>query len=137
MPRILSVLLIEDDKIEKMKVRRTMETLGLPHKIKEANNGEEALEVLNGPESLPDIILLDLNMPKLNGLEFLQILKNDDRLKYLPVIIVTTSANYKDLKRCYEIGIAGYITKPLKYEKYMEKLKIVLDYWSFNELITN
>lgn len=137
MPRILSVLLIEDDKIEKMKVRRTMETLGLPHKIKEANNGEEALEVLNGPESLPDIILLDLNMPKLNGLEFLQILKNDDRLKYLPVIIVTTSANYKDLKRCYEIGIAGYITKPLKYEKYVEKLKIVLDYWSFNELITN
>lgn len=136
MSRTLCILLIEDDKIEKMKVTRTLETLGLHHKVREANNGEEALEILNGSESLPDIILLDLNMPKLNGLEFLQILKNDDKIKFLPVIVVTTSANYKDVKRCYEIGIAGYITKPLKYEKYVEKLKIVLDYWSVNELIS-
>ncbi|NNE76276.1 MAG: response regulator [Pricia sp.] len=136
MSKILSILMIEDDKIEKMKVERTMASLGLHHTIREANNGEEALEILKGSERLADIILLDLHMPKLNGVEFLQILKNDDKLKYLPVIIVTTSANYKDVKRCYEIGIAGYITKPLKYEEYVEKLKIVLDYWSLNELVT-
>ena len=134
MSRELSILLIEDDKIEKMKVKRTMETHGLHHKIIEANNGEEALQILSGSKNLPDIILLDLNMPKINGLEFLKILKDDTRLKYLPVIVVTTSANHKDVKQCYELGIAGYITKPLKYEKYVEKLKIVLDYWSSNEL---
>lgn len=135
MPRTLSILLIEDDKIEKMKVNRTMVSLGLNHRIVEANNGEEALNILNGKDRLPDIIFLDLNMPKVNGLEFLKILKSDARLKYLPIIVLTTSSNYKDLLHCYEIGIAGYITKPLKYEHYSEKLKIVLDYWSVNELI--
>lgn len=135
MPRILSILLIEDDLIEKMKVQRTMSTLGLNHKVVEANNGEEALKILNGKEKLPDIIFLDLNMPKVNGLEFLKILKSDDRLKYLPIIVITTSSNYRDLMQCYEIGIAGYITKPLKYEQYLSKLKVVLEYWSINELI--
>lgn len=135
MPRTLSILLIEDDKIEKMKVNRTMVSLGLNHRIVEANNGEEALDILNGKNRLPDIIFLDLNMPKINGLEFLKILKSDARLKYLPIIIITTSSNYRDLQHCYEIGVAGYITKPLKYEHYSEKLKIVLDYWSVNELI--
>lgn len=135
MSQILSILLIEDDKIEKMKVKRTLKTLGSHHRVIEADNGEDALDLLNGTQSLADIILLDLNMPKLNGPDFLQILKRDDRLKYIPVVIVTTSANCKDLRRCYELGIAGYITKPLKYEKYVEKLKVVLDYWSVNELI--
>jgi CheY-like chemotaxis protein len=135
MSRILNILLIEDDMIEVMKLNRAKAALKLNHKIIEANNGEEALSALERKDSLPDIILLDLNMPKINGLEFLQILKNDDRLRYIPTIILTTSNNQRDLLECYKLGIAGYVLKPLKYEDYVSKIEKLLGYWSMNELI--
>jgi response regulator RpfG family c-di-GMP phosphodiesterase len=130
----LNVLLIEDDMIEVMKLNRTISTLQLQHKIIEANNGEDALKILEKKDELPDIILLDLNMPKINGIEFLTILKNDPVLRYIPTIILTTSSNQKDLLECYKIGIAGYILKPLKYEEYVTKIEKILAYWSINEL---
>ncbi|MFD0835322.1 response regulator [Mariniflexile aquimaris] len=132
--KTLKILLIEDDMIEVMKLNRAISSLQLPHKIIEANNGEEALLILKDKTNIPDIILLDLNMPKINGIEFLSILKNDDSLKYVPTIILTTSSNQRDLLACYEIGIAGYILKPLKYEEYVSKIEKLLGYWSINEL---
>lgn len=133
--KILNILLIEDDTIEIMKLERTVSSLKLNHKIIKANNGEKALSLLSEKDGLPDIILLDLNMPKMNGIEFLTILKNDNRLKYIPTIILTTSINRKDVLKCYEIGVSGYIIKPLKYEDYVDKIEKVLTYWSTNELI--
>jgi CheY-like chemotaxis protein len=132
----LKILLIEDDTIEVMKFNRVLSNLSLQHAIQEANNGEEALEILNDNTKRPDIIVLDLNMPKLNGLEFLSILKKDNVLKYIPAIILTTSNNQKDLLECYKIGIAGYILKPLKYEDYIDRIEKLLAYWSCNELIS-
>ena len=132
--RTLKILLIEDDMIEVMKMNRTISSLKLNHKIIEANNGEEALNILRKKDELPDVILLDLNMPKINGIEFLKILKEDDVLKYIPTIILTTSSNQKDLLECYEIGVAGYVLKPLKYEDYVSKIEKLLAYWSINEL---
>ena len=132
----LNILLIEDDMIEVMKLTRATKSLQLNLKITEANNGEDALELLEQKDSLPDIILLDLNMPKINGIEFLRILKQDERLKYIPTIILTTSNNQQDLLECYKIGIAGYVLKPLKYEEYVSKIEKLLSYWSINELIT-
>lgn len=132
----LNILLIEDDMIEVMKLNRAKGSLQLNHNVTEANNGEDALKLLEQKDNLPDIILLDLNMPKINGIEFLNILKNDDRLKYIPTIILTTSNNQRDLLECYKIGIAGYILKPLKYEDYVSKIEKLLAYWSVNELIT-
>ena len=102
MSKTLKILLIEDDMIEKMKLNRTTSALQLNHHIIEANNGEEALELLENKDNLPDIILLDLNMPKINGIEFLGILKKDPVLKYIPTIILTTSNNQKDLLECYK-----------------------------------
>ena len=133
--KTLNILLIEDDMIEVMKLNRTISSLNLNHKIIVANNGEDALKILQQKDTLPDIILLDLNMPKINGIEFLSILKNDDTLKYIPTIILTTSNNQKDLLECYKIGVAGYVLKPLKYEHYVAKLEKLLAYWSINELI--
>ncbi|MEP1489127.1 MAG: response regulator [Algibacter sp.] len=130
----LNILLIEDDMIEIMKFNRTVSSLKLNHKTVEANNGEEALVILEKKDELPDIILLDLNMPKINGIEFLRILKGDDVLKHIPTIILTTSSNQKDLLECYKIGIAGYVLKPLKYEDYVLKIEKLLAYWSINEL---
>jgi CheY-like chemotaxis protein len=136
MMKSLNILLIEDDAIEIMKFNRVLNTLGLNHKIIEANNGEEALTILKVKDIIPDIIILDLNMPKINGIEFLQILKEDEQLKYIPAIILTTSNNHKDVLECYKIGIAGYVLKPLKYDDYVERVRKMLEYWSTNELIS-
>ena len=135
MKRELKILLIEDDTIELMKLNRAMLSLNMNHKVTEVNNGEDALELLLNKEYYPDIILLDLNMPKINGIEFLSILKTNESLKFIPTIILTTSSNKKDLLECYNIGIAGYVQKPLKYEDYIAKINILLSYWSANELI--
>lgn len=132
--RNLKVLLIEDDTIEVMKMHRALSTFEEKHTIIEADNGEKALSILEKRDQLPDIILLDLNMPKINGIEFLTILKNDDSLKYIPTIILTTSNNQRDLLACYNLGIAGYVLKPLKYEEYVDKVYRLLSYWSINEL---
>lgn len=135
MKRELKILLIEDDTIELMKLNRAMLSLNMSHKVTEVNNGEDALELLLNEEYYPDIILLDLNMPKINGIEFLSILKTNESLKFIPTIILTTSSNKKDLMECYNIGIAGYVQKPLKYQDYIAKINILLSYWSANELI--
>jgi CheY-like chemotaxis protein len=131
----LKILLVEDDMIEVMKLNRVISSLELNHTIIESNNGEDALTLLENKDRLPDIILLDLNMPKISGIEFLTILKNDVYLRYIPTIVLTTSNNRNDLLECFEIGIAGYVLKPLKYEDYVSKIEKVLAYWSVNELI--
>lgn len=131
----LKILLIEDDTIEVMKFNRVVESSDLLHEVIMSQNGEEALKYLNEVDVLPDLILLDLNMPKINGLEFLNLLKNDARLRYMPTVILTTSNNQRDLMQCYKIGIAGYLLKPLKYEDYVSKIEKILAYWSDNELI--
>jgi CheY-like chemotaxis protein len=131
----MKILFIEDDTIETMKLNRTISKIELNYQITEAKNGEEALAILKSGDRLPDIILLDLNMPRMSGTEFLKILKEDEQLKYLPTIVLTTSENRTDLLECYRIGIAGYIIKPLKYEDYELKLKKVFAYWEINELV--
>jgi CheY-like chemotaxis protein len=130
----LNILLIEDNIIEIMKMKRTNSSLDFGHNISEAKNGEDALKILEDNSNFPDLILLDLNMPKINGIEFLTILKKSDDLKHIPTVILTTSDNHKDLEECYRIGVSGYILKPLKFEDYVEKIKRVLAYWSINEL---
>lgn len=131
----MRVLYIEDDSIEIMKFQRALKKHELNHTIIEAKNGKDALNYLKGEEKLPDLILLDLNMPQMSGIEFLTILKSDDVLKYLPTVILTTSENRNDLLECYKIGIAGYIIKPLKYADYEQNIKKIFDYWEMSELI--
>ena len=135
MAKALKILLIEDDTIEIMKLNRVINSLKSSHEIIEARNGEVALSILEEKDKLPDIILLDLNMPKINGIEFLSILKSDNHLKYIPAIILTTSNNRKDLLACYNVGVAGYVLKPLEYDEYVLKIEKLLSYWSINELI--
>ena len=131
---MLNILLIEDDAIEVMKFNRVLKSMGLNHKVIEAGNGEEALNILKDKNIVPDIIVLDLNMPKINGIEFLGILKADEVLRYIPAIILSTSNNHRDVMECYRIGIAGYLIKPLKYEDYTDRVKKLIEYWGTNEL---
>lgn len=135
MVKQLRILILEDDLIEVMKLKRAISSLKYNHIIIEANDGNKALKFLNQTARLPDIILLDLNMPKINGIQFLTMLKKDEVLKYIPTIILTTSSNQKDLLECYKTGIAGYVLKPLKYKDYVFKIDKLLSYWSINTLI--
>ena len=131
----LRILLIEDDEIEILKFERILSTFTQQHQQITARNGEQALTLLENESDLADLILLDLNMPKMNGLEFLTILKGNKSLHHIPVVILTTSNNQKDVIESYRIGIAGYIMKPLKYEDYQSHIKILIDYWSINQSI--
>ena len=131
----LNILLVEDNLIEIVKLKRAITHLAMSHDVTEAENGEVALQLLRENKINPDLILLDLNMPKMNGLEFLSIVRQDESLRHLPIVILTTSSNTKDLTEAYNLGIAGYILKPLKYDDYMRKMQYTLEYWSYNELL--
>lgn len=130
----MTILLIEDDAIEILKFNRSLIKLREVHELIEAHNGENALDIL-AENSQIDLILLDLNMPKMNGFEFLKQLRTDPNLKYIPTVVLTTSINRSDLKQAYSIGIAGYLVKPLKYEDYVLKIASLFNYWKQNELV--
>jgi len=129
-----SILLVEDSPMEVMKVRRAMDTLGLTHELIVAQNGEEALEILNGLATIPNLILIDLNMPKMNGFELLSILKEIESLQNIPIVILTSSDSEQDIKNCYEKGITGFITKPTKYTDYVKKMKDLFEYCNVMEI---
>lgn len=129
----LKILLVEDDRIEILKFKRSVSNIINDYDLSLSNNGKEAFIEID--KEIPDLIILDLNMPDTNGIEFLTILKNDEELKHIPVIILTTSNNDKDISECYRLGIAGYVLKPLKYDDYESKIKAVLRYWSLNEFL--
>ncbi len=130
---ILNILLVEDDEIETLKFERAFKKLGYNHNVYNARNGEEALSLCELEQ--PNLILLDLNMPKMNGLEFLILLKNNESLKFIPAVVFTTSNNHQDLIKSYEIGVAGYIVKPLRYEAYVNQIEKIINYWAINELV--
>ena len=130
----MTILLIEDDAVEVLKFNRSLVKLGETHELLEAYNGEIALDLL-AKNSQIDLILLDLNMPKMNGFEFLKQLRAHTDLKYLPTVVLTTFINRSDLKQAYSIGVAGYLVKPLKYDDYVLKIATLLNYWKQNELV--
>mgnify|MGYP002869804746 FL=1 len=129
------ILLVEDDMIDAMTVKRALKELNVINPVITVENGEEALEYLRKSDSvLPGIILLDLNMPRMNGVEFLRIAKKDDKLKQLPVVILTTSHEEIDRIDTFSLGVAGYMVKPVDYKQFVEVVKAIKMYWSLSEL---
>jgi CheY-like chemotaxis protein len=113
-----TILLVEDDELDIISVQRTLKKLDTDYELLTAYNGKEALTMLHaaGQEMLPDVILLDLNMPKMNGIEFLKIIRSDSKLKDIKVFIMTTSAEPVDRLTTEQLGVSGYIIKPLNYQ---------------------
>lgn len=110
------ILLIEDDQLDVISVERSLNKIDQDYELFTAYNGIEALEILrDNPKNLPDIILLDLNMPKMNGIEFLRVIKSDDRYQNIDVFIMTTSGEEADRRTAEELGICGYLMKPLNF----------------------
>jgi CheY-like chemotaxis protein len=129
------VLLVEDDTIDAMTVRRAFRDLKLSNPLAHATNGEEALTYLRDPEKpKPCVILLDLNMPRMNGVEFMRVIKADPALKKIPVVVLTTSKDDRDIVDSYRLSAAGYIIKPVDYKKFVEAIRTIDMYWTISEL---
>ena len=124
------ILLLEDDQIEIMKFERVIQLVDASYHVQIAKNGEEALDYLQTCHPLPNLILLDLNMPKFSGIEFLKALKKHEKWYHIPCVVLTTSDNNVDLLECYREGIAGYFLKPLPYNEYVELIHMLLNYWN-------
>ena len=125
------ILLVEDDRIDAMAVKRAVKELKIANPLITVSNGEEALAYLYDVQNtMPTIILLDINMPKMNGIEFLEIVKQDEKLKRLPVIVLTTSKEDQDRYNSFDIGASGYMIKPVDYSQFVEVIRTIYDYWS-------
>jgi CheY-like chemotaxis protein len=113
-----TILLIEDDYLDVESVKRALKKLQIPHLLFVAHNGEVALDMLTREKDRiqPDVILLDINMPKMDGLEFLRIIKNYYSLKNLKIFMITTSAEEYEKIVAQNLGVSGYIIKPLNFK---------------------
>lgn len=125
----LSILLVDDDKIERLKFKKACKEINVNNTVIEAVNGEAALSILQQEEYSFDLIISDINMPRMNGFEFLSALKRLKKFEYIPVVVMSTSEQKKDLKKSYKLGISGYFSKPLKYSDYLKKVSSLLEYW--------
>lgn len=118
-----AILLVEDDELDVISVRRSLKKLGTDYELYTAYNGKEALNLLKSTTNPldPDVILLDLNMPKMNGVEFLKTIRSDNQLKDKKVFIMTTSGESSDRNITNQLGVSGYIIKPLNYKDNLKR----------------
>lgn len=133
-PREIHILLVDDDAVDVMTVQRAFEKANVTNPLHVASNGIEALERLrDGTIPARRIVLLDLNMPRMNGLEFLQHLRADPELHPTCVVVLTTSNEERDKVEAYRLNVAGYLLKPVTFPSFVE-LTVTLDrYWTLVE----
>jgi CheY-like chemotaxis protein len=129
------ILLVEDDRVDVMTLERAMKDLNVTNPVVNVRNGEEALQYLrNEANQKLCLILLDLNMPKVNGIKFLQLAKADEMLKNIPVVMLTTSTEQQDITESFKLGAAGYMVKSIDYKRFVEIIKVIDLYWTLSEL---
>jgi len=134
--KTLHILLIEDDEVDVMNVRRAFQKNHIANPLYVAGNGLEGLEMLrNGkvPEGRR-LVLLDLNLPKMNGIEFLRALRADPALSTISVVVLTTSANERDKVDAYKLNVAGYLLKPVTFVNFVEVMATLNKYWTLVEM---
>lgn len=137
---VTNILLVEDDKVDVMNVQRSFKKANITNPLYVASNGVEALALLR--DQIPDVtipktrrlILLDLNMPKMGGIEFLKELRKDKQLRLTPVIVLTTSDQERDRIEAYNLNVAGYILKPVTFSNFAEVMTTLNQYWTLCEM---
>ncbi|MCY7393864.1 MAG: response regulator [Leptolyngbyaceae cyanobacterium CAN_BIN12] len=139
--RLMNILLVEDDEMDVMNVQRAFKRNHITNPLYIARNGLEALAMLRGESQTPPglplvrrLVLLDLNMPRMGGLEFLQELRADDQLRSTPVVVLTTSNQDLDRIEAYNLNVAGYILKPVTFTNFAELMATLNKYWALCEL---
>ncbi len=135
-PERLRLLLAEDDELDVTNIRRALHKRGLHYPLHVVSNGEELLAALHGGTVPRDrlLILLDLYMPKLDGIQTLRALRKDPQLAPLPVVMLTTSSDEQATLKAYQLNVAGYLRKPVDPEALEEQLEALCNYWAANEM---
>lgn len=138
--KIVNILLVEDDYLDIMNVERELKRINITHPIHVARNGREAMDMLKGYgvvkiSPAPSVILLDINMPKMNGLEFLAEIRNDPEFSHIPVFIMTTSNEESDRFAAQKLNVAGYIVKPLTFDSFEHSISSLDSFNLFLDLI--
>lgn len=134
--RTLNLILVEDDDIDVMNVRRALERAHVTNPLFVAPNGLEGLELLRSDKVPKDrrLVLLDLNMPKMNGIEFLREIRNDPSLRSTPVVVLTTSDDDRDKVQAYDLNVAGYLLKPVTFVNFVDVMAALNKYWALVEM---
>lgn len=134
--KALNILLVEDDEVDVMNVRRAFDKNRIANPLYVAPDGVEALRMLRADEVPKDrrIILLDLNMPRMTGIEFLRELRADQGLALTPVVVLTTSDDERDKINAYNLNVAGYLLKPVTFMNFVEVMAALNKYWTLVEL---
>ncbi|HEX8319853.1 MAG TPA: response regulator [Longimicrobium sp.] len=134
--KMLNILLVEDDEVDVMNVRRAFKKNNICNPLWVAGNGLDALEMLRTGDMPRErrLVLLDLNMPRMNGIEFLRELRADPELRPVPVVVLTTSDDERDRVEAYNLNVAGYILKPVTLMNFVEAMATLNKYWSLVEL---
>ncbi|HJW17252.1 MAG TPA: response regulator [Flavisolibacter sp.] len=134
MSRVTTILLVEDDQLDAMDIKRSLDKLNVLYKLVVAKNGEEAIDMLKGHhevelDHLPDIILIDINMPRMNGLEFLQVIRDTPEWKKIKCFMITTSDEKVDKEAAKKLDVSGYILKPFKINNTssLDSFNLVID----------
>ena len=136
--RLLDILLVEDNEADVKITLRAFEKAKLKHRVHVANDGQEALDFIrhqgkykdSSELPTPDLIILDIKMPKVDGFGVLEGLKEDSRYKHIPVIMLTSSRNEQDILKSYKSGASSFIPKPVKYEDFVKVVDIINSYWN-------
>jgi CheY-like chemotaxis protein len=134
--RILNILLVDDDDVDVMNVKRAFKKANIMNPVFVANDGLEALDKLRGGQ-VPEhrrLVLLDLNMPRMNGIEFLREIRNDPALKNTSVVVLTTSDDDNDIVEAYDLNVAGYLLKPVTSHKFVDLMAQINRYWALVEM---
>jgi CheY-like chemotaxis protein len=139
--RTVNVLLVEDDEVDAMNVQRAFKRNQIENPLYIAHNGLDALAMLRGNDlaspAIPGnrrLVLLDINMPQMSGLEFLQELRQDETLKSIPVVMLTTSDADQDRLEAYRLNVAGYIIKPMTFDLFTQIMAALNQYWALCEI---
>lgn len=135
MKKKANILLVDDDQVDIAKIKRALQTIDLAYTLHITNDGVEALKFLRDSDTpRPNIILLDLNMPKMSGLEFLETLRAEPQLRAIPVVVLTSSDEPDDKKKAFASHVAGYLMKPVDEERFVEMIQTFSHYWIMNQL---
>ncbi len=133
----ISFLLVEDDEVDILNVKRAFEKNNITNPLHIAKDGVEALNLLRKDpkiENFPNVILLDLKMPKMDGIVFLKEVRKDPKLKNLIVIVITTSDDDRDIVSAYNFNVAGYIIKPVTFDKFLNAMATINLYWTLSKV---
>lgn len=133
-PRTLNVLLVDDDEGDLLMIEDALTSTGVPHEIHRAKDGEEAIAFLRGVRELdqgprPDFVLLDLNMPRVDGRQVLALAKSDPQLRAIPIVVFTTSRSPEDIESSYALHANAYVTKPMTLEELTTVIRNIDDFF--------